>query len=254
MRASQNAIQAQQNQQSIVQGQQQPFVDAGSGAINQLWGPFGWNQFLGQTPQQLAGLGAPPTLNYTLPTDPSLTGQFQQSPGYQYNLQQQQQAIQNSAAGKTGALSGNMLQALQGNASGLANQDYGQFYNWLTQGQLTNYNAANNNYWNQYDAANQNQTNTFNRLFSLGQLGSNAAAGAGQTGAGLTSNIGNALIGQGQALASGQVGSANALASGIGGAAGSISGSNFNPLAFLFGQGGGALGGTDTQNSFAPNY
>jgi hypothetical protein len=83
---------------------------AGRGALNQF-------------PQGAAGLGAQPTLNLmcawgpgglnlTLPTDPSLASQFQASPGYQYNLQQQQNAIQNSAAGKTGALSGNMLQAL----------------------------------------------------------------------------------------------------------------------------------------------
>lgn len=218
----------------------------------------------------LAGATGPGGLNLTTPNDPALAGMYTQSPGYQYNLQQQQQAIQNSAAGKTGALSGNMLQALQQNASGLANQDFQQFYQNLTGGQLqgynantqaqtANFNAGNANYWNQYDAANQNQTNTFDRLFNLSQLGQSAAAGAGNTGAALAGNIGQAQIGQGNAIAAGQIGGAQALTSGINNALGNFNtyggSSGFNPSGFLaplFSGGGGYPGYYQSGQGYGP--
>jgi hypothetical protein len=216
------------------------------------------------------GLTSPvnsPGLSIPDPSNPNTIKQFQQSPGYTYNLNQQQQAIQNSAASHTGAISGNMLQALQTNASGLANQDY---YNWL--GQATNfgldqYNASSQNYWSSltannknfwdlYNAYNQGDQNVLNNLFNVAGMGQNAATNSGQTGVQLAGNVGNALIGQGSDLAAGKIGSATALSGGIGGAAGGIvnalqsllnnggsnfnnSNSGFNSLAYLFGQGGG---------------
>jgi hypothetical protein len=289
VQSTQLAINAQQDANRLAQANLQPFRYAGTGAINNLWGQFNPGGALNQYPQQAAGLGAPPTLNLmgatgpgglnlTLPTDPSLASSFQQSPGYQYELQQQQNAIQNSAPGKTGALSGNMLMALQQNAQGLASQDYSQFYNWLTQGQLqnynantqaqtANYNAGNNNYWNQYNATSNDQSNLFQRLFAIAGMGQNAAAQQGAQGLGAATNIGQAQIGAGQAIAAGQIGGANALAGGIGGFTGSINnalaklnnsgGSGFNPLSYLFGAGGtnpsgGYSGSPGNYNYYGP--
>jgi hypothetical protein len=285
----------------IEQGQLAPWLQAGGNALGQLQQGLGGvgsgAQFAPDALlRQEMGLGynlpnyAPQQLkteqlNIPDPSNPNTIRQFQQSPGYQYNLGQQQQAIQQSAAGRTGALSGNMLQALQSNASGLANQDY---YNWL--GQATNfglqnfnagtqndlntfnantqtaqnsYNALSGNFWNVYDALAQGQGQNINVLQNLSQQGQGAAANQGLTQLG--GNIGNALIGQGNALAGGQIGSANALSSGLGGAAGSIanantlqnllgqnSGGGFSPLSYLFGnnysqpgQGYGAGGSPD---------
>jgi hypothetical protein len=284
--ANQNAINAQLGVDQTIQGQLSPFLNAGTNALRQLQGGLGGvgsgAQFAPDALlRQEMGLGfnlpnyAPQQLkteqlNIPDPSNPNTIRQFQQSPGYQYNLGQQQQAIQQSAPGRTGALSGNMLQALQSNASGLANQDY---YNWL--GQATNfglqnfnagtqndlntfnantqtaqnsYNALSGNFWNVYDALAQGQGQNINALQNLSQMGLSAGANLGQIGTNLGSNIGQSLIGQGNALAGGQIGSATALAGGLGGAAGAISnaftqpnqtGSGFNALAYLFGAGGG---------------
>jgi hypothetical protein len=123
-------------------------------------------------------LGPPPS-----PSDPNLRSQFTQSPGYQYQLEQMKDAVTNSAVGRQG-ISGNLAQALQQNAAGLANQDWWNFYNqdvnswsqaknnlfnvfnananrWATGTQnywniynnlLNNWGQAKNNYWNLYNA------------------------------------------------------------------------------------------------------
>lgn len=56
------------------------------------------------------------------------TGAFQTSPGYDFNLNQQLQAAERGAAAGGMTASGNLLTALQDRASGVANQEYG---NWL---------------------------------------------------------------------------------------------------------------------------
>lgn len=71
---------------------------------------------------------------------------YQSSPGYQWQLQQGIDAIQNSASAQGGVVSGNTLKALQTYGTGLANQNYQQ---WI------------------------------NNLLSLAQLGGNAATGQG---------------------------------------------------------------------------
>lgn len=101
---------------------------------------------------------------------------FQQDPGYQFQLQQGQQAI--DRAGAAGGVSGGSLKSLQSYSQGLANQDYQQAYQ--------NYNT--------------NQTNQFNRLSTLAGYGQNANAmvdqnltNYGNTSAGLQMGLGNAI-------------------------------------------------------------
>jgi hypothetical protein len=269
--ASNRAIEAQQNQQNIIQGQLAPFSQGGGDAFTALAGLFGIGGGAGQlyqSPQSYAGIpNAPPSaagapgLSTPDPSNPATIGQFQQSPGYQYELGQQQRAIQQSAAGQTGALSGNMLQGLQQNAQGLASQDYNSWLSNATNFGLNNfnasnqnfwntYNAGNTNYWNQYDAANQQQQNLYSRLLGLSGVGEGAAAQSGTLGAGIANNIGQAMIGQGNAIAAGQVGGAQALTGGINNAIGNLNNPNFNTsgsgnsslqqLLALFSGGGGS--------------
>jgi hypothetical protein len=54
--------------------------------------------------------------------------QLDADPTYQYDLAQQQKAIQRSAAARGTLLSGGLLKALQTNASGVAGQHYGEIY------------------------------------------------------------------------------------------------------------------------------
>ena len=58
---------------------------------------------------------------------------YQQSPGMQYALQQAEKAITRNAAATGGLGGGNMLQALQANAVGMAQQDYNNYFNQVGQ-------------------------------------------------------------------------------------------------------------------------
>lgn len=120
-------------------------------------------------PYAQAGTGAVGALSSGLGTS------FQQSPGYQWQLGQGIDAIQNSASAQGGVNSGNTLKALQTYGTGLANQDY---YNWLN----AQYNLANL-------GANAGQAQG-NFLVGAGNANANATLGIG-------TGIGNALTGIG---------------------------------------------------------
>lgn len=236
--AAREATQAQLGIFGTEQGNLAPFLNTGTNALRSLSGLLGLENVQGvptgalnQSPRDLLGLGAPPTLgtaNLSIPdpSNPATIAQFQQSPSYQYNLDQSSKAIQNSAAGKTGALSGNMLQALQKNAVGLAGNDY---YNWLnsatnygqqnfnaqTQNLTSLFNSQNSNYWNQYNAGSQEQGNLFQRLLALAVGGQNAGVNLGTAGTALGGQVGQNIIGGGQAIAAGRLGGAGALTGGI---------------------------------------
>lgn len=132
--------------------------------------------------------------------DGSLGGNFtaadylaNKDPGYSFQLDQGQQALQNSQAAKDGVLSGSALKGLINYNQGVAATGYQNAYNrWL-----------------------QSQQNTFDQLMRTATLGENAAAGAGTTGAGYASGISNTITGAGNAQAAGTVGSANAISNGL---------------------------------------
>lgn len=172
----------QQTRQSL-----QPFINTGYDAQSSL--------------RNLLGLGTPTDGN----TFGSLTKPFNaqtweqwKDPGYDFQLQQGQQALQNSQAAKDGVLSGAALKDLIGFNQGMAN---------------TAYQNAFSRYMSQNDA-------TYNRLADLLKVGENASAGVGNTGAQVTSNIANTLTSGAAAQAAGQVGSANAWSGGLNNAAG----------------------------------
>lgn len=156
-----------------------PYLDAGSGATYSL------GKLLGIGPNGQQGT-------------PDYSG-FYNSPDYQFAQQQGELGIERGANARGINLSGGTLKDLASFNSGLATQQYGNYYN---------------------------------RLMSLSQLGSNAAGGvAGVAGgiAGVASGLGNLATGQansnttsaanignttqavGQAQASGIVGGANAV-------------------------------------------
>ena len=146
---------------------------------------------------------------------------FQASPGYNYMLQQSQDAITNAAGGR-GGLGGNVLRALQGNAVGLANQDW---YNYL----------------NQLRTGYGDLTGQLQQLIGGGQ---NAAANLGGFSTSVGGQLGSNIIGAGNAQAAGIIGGANALSGGLQGA-------NSNALLFALmnqNQGGGGLFGGSVPN------
>jgi hypothetical protein len=149
--ANQLAMDEQRRQFDVTRQDMAPFMQAGQQALNRLQDPAA----------------------------------FQSDPGYGYALDQSEQALMRQRAATGGLASGNTLAALQQNAVGLANQDYG-------------------NWWN--------------RQAGLAGAGQASAGQLGQFGQNAAGNIGNLLQASGQARASGIAGSANALGAGLGAA------------------------------------
>jgi hypothetical protein len=180
------AINSLTNWYNTAQGYQDPYVNAGKNALTTLTG-------------QLPDLIKPITMDQAT---------LEQTPGYQFQLNQGLQAVQNSYAAKGLGSSGAALRGAADYASGLASSNYQQqFNNALT-----------------------------NKQFTLGTL--MGLTGVGQTAANVSS--GNALT-TGQGIANADVGIGNAQAQGwlgatgaIGNAANSAQGWNFlqnNPTA-----------------------
>lgn len=238
-------------EQSILQAFSQqlaPWYNSGTAALNQLdtflglpgpnnaaqMGTPGWGAGL-ESPSQFStnylGIplaGAPTPYNMPTPT----INQFQASPGYQYQLSQGVNAIQNASGPTQGVLSGNTLQALQKYGTGLANQDW---YNWLNNYQNqynTQWSANNQNYWNQIQGAAAEQQNIVNRLGGISTGGQQAATLTGPQSS-LISGIGNAFAGIGQANAAGILGQYGGLSNILQGLLGSGS-SGTNNLSSLF--------------------
>jgi hypothetical protein len=203
--SDQNAsIAEQQREFNINQQNQAPWLQAGTQGIGALSG-------LLSTPGQ--GLLTPWTQQFQAPT----ADQAAQTPGYQFQLQQGNQAIQNSAAAQGGLLSGNTLTAMDQYSQGLASTNYQQVYNNALQ-----------QYQQSYNIFQGNQSNEFNRLAALSGIGQTTATSLGNQGQAAASNIaninsssgaqiGNSLMAAGGAQASGYAGIANSLSGGASG-------------------------------------
>lgn len=146
----------------------------------------------------------------------------QNDPGYQFRLNQGEQALQRSAAAQGNLLTGNTARDIQNYGQDYASNEYNNVYNRALGQYQQNYNIFNNN-----------QANAYNRLASLAGLGQVSANQLGQFGQNAASNVGNILLttgaqqGQnalnaGSARASGYIGGANALSGGLAGVGSSI--------------------------------
>jgi hypothetical protein len=167
--AANRAADLQNAQYQQTRQDQMPWMQAGQTALNAL---------------------TPLATNY----QPFGMDQFQQDPGYQFRLQQGQQALGHQAGARGGLVSGTSLKAMQDYAQGAASQEYG-------------------------NAFNRYQTERAARLAplqSLAGLGQTTAAQLGQAGAQTAGSVGNYLTGGAAAQAAGQVGGANAITSGLG--------------------------------------
>jgi len=113
-----------------------------------------------------------------------------QDPGYQFQLDQGQQSLQNSQAAGDGIMSGSALKGLINYNQNAASTGYQSAYNrWLsTQGLLSN----------------------------VASIGESAAAGAGSSGASFANGISNSITGAGNAGAAGIMGASNAITGSIG--------------------------------------
>jgi len=194
----QASLDFQKQQWAQQQQNEAPWLQAGGKAEMQL-------SDLTSTPGQ--GLLTPWTEQFQAPTNVT----EQNDPGYQFRLQQGQQALENSAAARGGLLSGNTAKAITDYSQNYASNEYSNVYG-----------RAFNEYSTRYNQFQTNQANTFNRLSSLAGGGQVAAGQLGQEGQAASSNIANinavggaqqgaSLMNAGAARASGYAGVANAI-------------------------------------------
>lgn len=118
---------------------------------------------------------------------------YQQSPGYQFAVNQGMRGINNSAISKGLGLSGAQLKGISGYNTGMAQQDFG----------------------NQRAFAQGNYQNRLQNLMGAVGMGQNAAAGAGQIGVNAANNAGNNMTSAGAAQGAGYMGMANSVVGGI---------------------------------------
>lgn len=174
--ASNNASQVELNMFNQTQANEQPYLQAGNNSLAAL--------------MKGVGLGPGTANNGSGPLNaPFTAAQYQQSPGYQFQLNQGLGAINNTASARGGVNSGNTLKSLTQYGQGVANQDYQQAYQ---------------NYVNA-----QNQQ--FGQLQTLAGSGQNAAANLGSLSSQVGSSVGNNIIGAGNASAAGTVASSNTI-------------------------------------------
>ncbi len=158
------------------------------------------------------GLGAflaPYTGTFTAPTGTD-------DPGFQFALQQGQDAMSRGAAATGNLQTGGFAKDLASYTTGAALQDYAGAYNRAANTFNTNYNVFRNN-----------QTDPYNKLMGAAGLGYGAAAQTGAYGSqygsdltGLAGSYGTSLTGlttgAGNVGAAGSIGTGNALNSGLG--------------------------------------
>lgn len=200
--AANQAAQMQMQQFQQIQQNLKPYMDLGSSSIPQLQNYLNNSAYL-NTPFQYGAFNFNPTEQ-----------QLQNTPGYQFTLQQGMKNTNNALAAKGLNLSGAQAKGLANFTTGLADQTYQQQYQNALQAYQTNYQNAFQTHNTNYALG----ADQYNRLSGLVSLGQNAAAGVGNAGMQAANNAGNYLTQGANAQAAGTVGAANAMSSGLGNA------------------------------------
>lgn len=202
------------NQFPTISGTNPSGYNPGTGGINPGTGPsqgqagggIPGSQISGGQPLPMMQMGAQNSLNnyyntagYQLTNGQGAVNQFQQSPGYQFAVDQALGQVQRQGASRGLLDSGAGLRAMTDRAQGMANQE---FNNWQTN-QQNQYSQ----YQNRLQGLSSGPTGA-DQAFALGQgVGNNAM----QNG----SNIGSLLANQGNSLFGGIVGAGGAQAQNV---------------------------------------
>lgn len=183
-----------------------------------------------QAPYRQAGYGALNTItqdqaNGTGFAKPFTQSDFMNDPGYQFQLQQGNQAIERSAAARGGLLSGAAAKSIAGYTTNLANTTYGDAYNRYL----------------------QTGAQQYNELAGVAGLGQTSVAQTGAAGTSTANNVANNTI-------NGATQAANARASGYVGTANALSSAGGNLSQYYMLNQAGLLGGGNAYGSGAPQY
>lgn len=180
-----------------------PYTSIGTGILPALLTQLGYSgtfdgsgNLTGVSPSA-TGLGALGKFNFN-PT----RQQLEQTPGYQFTLQQGMKGVDNAMSAKGLGLSGAQAKGLADYTTGLASNTFQQQYQNALQNYQTNYNA---------------QQQQVNNLLGLLGIGQNAAAGVGNAGMQSAQGIGNTLMSGANATAAGQIAAGNAQSNALSG-------------------------------------
>jgi hypothetical protein len=183
--ASDASIAEQRRQFDIAQANQQPFLAAGTGAVNQL------------------GAGLQPGGRFS--AAPQFNFQYDKNdPAYTFAFDQGMRGVNASMAARGRGLSGANIKGAAGFAENLAN---------------TYYDNAFNRYVTGFNANTAAQNTDFNRLSGLAGTGQTAAGNLATLGSNTAGNIGNALMGSAANTGNAAMASAGLRSSAYGGAA-----------------------------------
>lgn len=171
--SAQAAINEQNAEYQQTRADYAPWRAAGQTALGSLMSAYGLGGSSGAGGASGAAGGSSGTPSY---------GGFQQSPGYQWELDQGEQAVNRNAAARGNFASGGTIKAEQRYATGLASQDFNNYTGGLAQ------------------------------IAGLGQAGTNATTAAGTNAA---TNVSNELIASGNAQASSYANTASSINSGL---------------------------------------
>lgn len=109
-----------------------------------------------------------PTFNYE-----SQPFKFEADPGYDFRKAEGMRAVENSAAGRTGILSGNTIRALMELNQNMASDEYGRGYGRWLERDTTGYNRARDSYLTDIDLERQaygRAGDEFNRNMTMAQI------------------------------------------------------------------------------------
>ena len=136
-----------------------PWTDQSAGTLADINSALGTNGATGVTAAapEYAQLGANRIANTTNSYDTNAIGaDYKQSAGFQYELQQANNATNNSASARAGLLSGATEKQLQTNAAGLASADYYKYIDEQKSGMTTDYTQRNQQLQNELSLSGQN--------------------------------------------------------------------------------------------------
>lgn len=146
------------------------------------------------TPWRTAGAGALGTLTGKLSDLTSAPTGFKEDPGYQFARSEGMRALDGSAASKGMLMSGGTLKDAMRFSTGLADQQYGDW--WAREMAM--------------------KDSTYNKLSGVATMGQNAATQTGQMGQNAAASAGNYVTQGANASAAGTIGQANAITGGLG--------------------------------------
>lgn len=201
--AAQESAQLQYSMYQQTAARLQPWVSTGTAATQQLGG------LLGLSGYQASGAGGMGTGSLVQPFQPTMQ-QLQQTPGYQFTMQQGLEAVQNQATAM-GQGGGFVPAAGRGGGTGAAaampsGAEGKGLINYAENLASTTYQQQFNNYWNQLSSI-------YNMVSGVSGQGASAAAGVGQAGQATAQGMSNALQTGAAATAAGITGATSSITS-----------------------------------------